>query len=279
MISFFPSDAILLRLHGGLGNQLFQLGAAIVIAKKFKAKSILIDTSSLDKYKTKREFELSKVVNFEKSEFVIQLKNHPILRLRLPKFIPFSNNVFSLVSDHNFENLVSNNVKSSAILDGYFQNIAQNSFDSIINEVRALCSIDYFSDDSSSCVIHIRGGDFIDDGKANLAPDHYYQRAIEYMDQKFKIDRWLVVTDDITFAKKIMNSYGHSMEFLSRGLLEDFVTIASCSKRILSASTFAIWASAIGHNSKDGAVILPDYLTSDLKKNFRLMNEVKLQLP
>lgn len=46
---------ISIRLAGGLGNQIFMLGAALLLAEKNNAKKIICDISYLGKYETKRK--------------------------------------------------------------------------------------------------------------------------------------------------------------------------------------------------------------------------------
>ena len=50
---------ITIRFAGGLGNQLFQLFAAIYISKKIKNSKIFFDTRFLSKYDTVRSFEIN----------------------------------------------------------------------------------------------------------------------------------------------------------------------------------------------------------------------------
>jgi len=77
------------------------------------------------------------------------------------------------------------------------------------------------------------------------------------------------VTLKILFSLLIFN-----IEIISNNIDEDFWTIASYSKRILSASTFALWSSALGRNDADGVVIAPDDLIPGVKRTFLLQNEI-----
>ena len=49
---------ILIRLAGGLGNQIFQMGAGLLLAQKIGMRKLVMDDSSLGHYDVKRENEL-----------------------------------------------------------------------------------------------------------------------------------------------------------------------------------------------------------------------------
>ena len=49
---------IIIRLSGGLGNQIFQFGAGLLLAKKSGIVKIILDDSALGKYKIKRNNNL-----------------------------------------------------------------------------------------------------------------------------------------------------------------------------------------------------------------------------
>ena len=128
--------------------------------------------------------------------------------------------------------------------------------------------------DSAVCVIHIRGGDFIELGWNESASQQYYMDSMNIMCDRYKVKGFLVVTDDKSYAENLVLPTNFNIEIISNNIDEDFWTIASYSKRILSASTFALWASALGINDANGVVIAPDDLIPGVKRTFLLQNEI-----
>ena len=55
---------IILRLAGGLGNQIAQLGAALLLSERVKSKTIIIDDSGLASYKAKHVNQLVNYFDF-----------------------------------------------------------------------------------------------------------------------------------------------------------------------------------------------------------------------
>lgn len=68
------NKTIVVRLMGGLGNQLFQLQFAIEMKKKYGATSIIVDTSYYNNYKI-RSVEIDKICNNENIIFTNDYKD------------------------------------------------------------------------------------------------------------------------------------------------------------------------------------------------------------
>ena len=123
--------------------------------------------------------------------------------------------------------------------------------------------------------MHIRGGDFIDLGWDKALPIDYYPNAMNFMEVKYHISKFVVVTDDIVYAKNVVRNGEYECEFQSGDDVSDFNTILGHKNRILSSSTFAFWASALG--VMEGAVVAPKYWNIKRKRNIVLSNEVDFQ--
>ena len=66
-ISTLEGGVVIVRLAGGLGNQMFQLGAALLIACKQGGRKVIIDDRALSLYKTSRRLELPLFIDFSKN--------------------------------------------------------------------------------------------------------------------------------------------------------------------------------------------------------------------
>ena len=123
------------------------------------------------------------------------------------------------------------------------------------------------------CVVHIRGGDFVKLGWNSITPKEYYIKAIETMQLKYNQTKFYIVTDDRIYSKSVLDNINIDYKFIGNSMYEDFHLLGSFKYRILSASTFALWASALGVNDGGGVVIAPNEFTPGIKRDFLLPNE------
>lgn len=268
---------IIVRLAGGLGNQIFQFGAALLLSSKAPYRMIILDDYALSSYKVNRNFYLSRVMDFSKNDVQIILQRRLLNRLRIPKLCGFKFSFTPFVSDINFQYIIDKKRSQNRLLDGYFQNLRQKDFENTVTLLKPLLYdklIDAKGQDSTVCVVHVRGGDFVELGLDEVAPAKYYMDAMSIMRDRYEVKNFLVVTDDKSYAENLIPPTGFNIEVISNNIDEDFWTIASYSKRILSSSTFALWASALGRNDADGVVIAPDDLIPGVKRTFLLQNEI-----
>jgi hypothetical protein len=266
---------LIVRLAGGLGNQIFQLGAALLLAKKSGIKKIYIDDSALGNYDAKRENELLNFFDFSRLDFDVEFRNLSFVKLRIPKVLPLNVSKFPFVSDKNFQTILNSPNKSFMLLDGYFQKcLTQNNFDEEIQLLKKIC-ITSVIEKKSDCVIHIRGGDFVKLGWNSVTPKEYYFKAIETMKLKYNQNKFYIVTDDRIYSKNILEEINIDYEFLGNSMQEDFHLIGSFKYRILSSSTFALWASALGNN-EDSIVIAPKDWIPNHERKIYLSNEMRI---
>jgi len=262
---------MIVRLAGGLGNQIFQLGACLLLAEKSKCKTVVIDISGLDKYDEARNNSLALFFDLTKLNIEIIFKQSFFGRFRLPKILPFNFFNYLLVSDKNFQKAIQSNNKALWI-DGYFQAcLLQNNF---YKEIEILKSLLKYKDlpKKQGCVIHIRGGDFIKLGRTVVASSKFYSNSIRKMQKYYGVKDFYVVTDDRKYAKSILKDV--TPVFIGGSIQEDFCLIGQFQFRILSSSTFALWASALGGNDSGGAVIAPNDLIPGIQRPFLLQNEI-----
>ena len=249
----------LLRLHGGLGNQLFQLSKAIEISDDIK--SIKISLKHINKYKTKHENVIGEIVNlncFGKANFVEDL----ILSLRLPKIIKFKNKLVSLWSDNGKKN--DSTRGRINILDGYFQTEGVERLKNISKYLLAEC------EETNELVIHLRGQDFYKLGHTTMEIDSFYEQAIRIAQKIESMEKILVITDDATLASTMPSLRGYIID--SSGVVNDFNKIRGAKQKIYNNSTFALTAAVLG---SDKSLCLTSGISiSGGKREIFLTNEV-----
>lgn len=101
-----------------------------------------------------------------------------------------------------------------------------------------------FSGDSI-CVINFRGGMYVYD-KDFFLQESYWKDAVANMQKINKNFRFIVITDDVTTAKKFFPEYDVFHFSISR----DYVTIKNAKYLILSNSSFALFPAWLNENLK-----------------------------
>jgi hypothetical protein len=262
---------IYLRLAGGLGNQLFQLAAAITISNKTNIP-IRIYSKSLNKYEVSRDFKLS-FLGYTDS-ININTIHKIILRYRLVKFLSFFSNSF--ISDTNF-NLKK--LKKTIYLDGYFHNlneielgmkILKKSFfkieiDNILKKINL--NIDFEND----LAVHVRRGDYLTKKNKKIYKKlgyKYYSSSLK----KIKYNNiYIFCTEKIDFNLDLNQK---EMYLYNLNDIEDFMLMSKFKKLIISNSTFA-FCSAFFSNFNEKEIIAPKNYYLKQKENKLWINNFR----
>ena len=248
-----------LRLAGGLGNQIFQIAASLILSRAYE-NQIIVHTSSLQSYKAKRALELPKIMDTSDICFSNDKLLPAPLLLRLPRIMP--SKIFGdwLISDKNLALVLSrDSCSGSLFLDGYFiESISQCIFQEMVKEVKNRAYPNQSMEvDGITCAIHIRGGDFLAQGGELPDIQYYYKRSIEEVLERNRATRFITVTDDQLYAQSLLSGCGIDYELTSGDLASDFYKIASANYAVLSNSTFAFWAGALRGASFEKTTWLP----------------------
>lgn len=263
---------MILRLAGGLGNQITQLGAALLLSDRVKCKTIIIDDSGLSSYKEKHVNQLINYFDFTKLDINIVFKRLLITKSRLPRLLVFNLPNYPLISDKNFQTALKSKSKYFWMDDYFGSCLTQQD---VNDEVKLLKPIFIQKNTlKDGCVIHIRGGDYLKFGGGEVASPAFYKKAINKMQKNYSIKKFYVVTNDKEYSNSILKNIDFS--FIGGDMKEDFYLIGQFNFRILSSSSFASWASVLGVNSVDGAVISPKEWMPGIKRSSRLPNEIDM---
>jgi len=225
------------NLQGGLGNQMFQIAAAISLAK-----------SNNDIYS----------FNFENC-FTPNQGN---------KSTKYIDNIFKNIPSHTHNNFekVYNEPKFSfseipyeknLILNGYFQSekYFKNNSDYIkkifyINDDNIKKISNKYDTKNLTCV-HIRRGDYLKFKDFHFTCDNdYYQKAISLIDDT----KFIFISDDMDWVKINFKSDNFLYSDLNDEIL-DFTLITMCKNVIISNSSFSWWGSYLNNNN--GKIIAP----------------------
>jgi DNA-binding Lrp family transcriptional regulator len=261
---------VVVRLNGGLGNQLFQYAAGFALAKK-NGDVLKLDIGNYLREKNSRDIYR----NFDLEDFLITAELGSLNEVRDLKN-PYG--IFSSVK-RLFEKKILKKFyidwhpevlkrKGSIYLEGYFQ--SENYFLEIRNEIfgqfrlkpelyfKITSYIEEIKQHPVSISLHVRRGDYAENPRTrefHLVCDiSYYERAIAEM-QKIYPDMHLYIFSDDTewvIENLPINAPATyiSNKFLDKSLKpsQELVLMSHCDHHILSNSSFSWWAAYLNLN-------------------------------
>jgi Glycosyl transferase family 11 len=261
---------IIIRIQGGLGNQLFQYAAGKCLAHRLDTVCKL-DVSSLHQNQLRKleldYFSFAPLIASQK-EIKQFLYFQSLYRHKPSLFARFGKNIYREPHYHYDGNFTK--LKEPLYLDGYWQSekyffsvadiirqgyIIQKPFIAHLeNKVSQFQSV-------NSVAVHIRRGDY---SQKNIANYHgiltaaYYNSAIGLLSEKLNNPFFYFFSDDINWVRQNINiNYPH--EFLSgqtKPAIEDFYLMSRCHHNIIANSSFSWWAAWL-NNNPEKIVIAP----------------------
>lgn len=265
---------IVVKIFGGLGNQLFQYALALKLAKKNNRKVVfdLSWFSSKTSFATKRVFEL-KYFNVSldyKTSFYDKFKllfyNNKIL-----KYMPISKKLNILRDSDEIDFNKIDNV----YLNGYWHSYSyfEDIKDSLLIELSLNSNFNISSDfrskiltTNNSVSVHIRRTDYINNRAYAQCSMNYFQLAMQKIAEKINNPVFFIFSDDLDYVKKnlITNQtvYFSTNQYLEIATVEDFFNMQSCKHHIISNSTFSWWASWLNPNPNKIVIIPKNWYTN-----------------
>jgi hypothetical protein len=263
---------IIVKLSGGLGNQMFQYAAGYGLASKFN-KKLILDISS---YKTYKNF------NYELGNLKIKARlatSNEVLYSRILRKTPQLQK-FNLFPYYYKENSSAqydlSYINKSIILEGYFQsnkyinNIAElrEQFKPIGEFAGRNLELMRIIKNTQSVMLHVRRGDYItkiENYKVHGVCDtNYYKKAISIIKNKINNPHFIIFSDDIDWVRKTIEISEDSVfvDWNSKMPTLDINLMSECKYHIISNSTFSWWAARLSKHD-NGIVISPKQWFND----------------
>lgn len=264
---------IIIKLLGGMGNQMFQI--SLYKALEERGKDVYLDTTKIHQYlKGYNRASVFDVFNIkvrnatiEQIEKLSDEKKDLFSKIRRKMFVrkkthylekeegAFSSEIFEL---------------DDVYLDGYWQ--TYKYFLDYRNQVLEMFCFPDITDDvnknylkminNSKCAVslHIRLGDYLELARiyGGICTEDYYKSAILYFKNKYKNPTFYVFSNDPKTAKNICND--ESFIFIeandeSKGWIDMFL-MTQCNHNIIANSSFSWWGAWLNqHENKE--VIAP----------------------
>ena len=271
--------------QGGLGNQLFQMSLAYLLAKKEKLKISFYTEGYSNSI---RKFELNKFPQIKKLK--IETKNTLNLKYKLIRFIKRKiihliqilnlekslfntyngqNKIFALdqkifeISPYVYnEEIFNQKLKSNVTLVGYYQ--SEKYFTKNKKEILSLFSFPmlknkkfiHFFNKIKSCnsvAVHVRRGDYISKELKqyfDILSKDYYARCFKYINKKTFNPKFFIFSDDIDYVKQ-MNMFKKDCIFVdTNSPLIDLNLMTYCKHFIIANSSFSWWGAWLCKNKK-----------------------------
>lgn len=271
---------IIVRLMGGLGNQMFQyaVGRSLTVKHKTNLKLDLSFLQNPPKNITHRPYELN----------VFNIQSDIANKSEIDKFIPNNKILYNIkritglkgvIKEphlHFYEGLLS--APDNSYLIGYWQSekyfkevedIIRKDFDIKLKATGINQKMIEKINNYNSVSIHVRRGDYISNPKANkfhgTPPLEYYEKAIEKMDTHVDKPHFFVFSDDPSWTKDHLQ-FEYPMTFISHNpdekSYEDLRLMSLCKHNIIANSTFSWWGAWLNQNTEK-MVIVPKKWFSD----------------
>ncbi|HLH52263.1 MAG TPA: glycosyltransferase [Verrucomicrobiae bacterium] len=261
-----PSTQVVVKLQGGLGNQMFQYAAGLALARRLSAQlkldlSFLLDRSPRPNF-TYRDFCL----DIFQLPSGCELLRNPGAVARLPKFVEQQFNF-----DPRFETL-----NGDIYLDGYWQ--SARFFESIKPEIRSIFSSfahpltseqQALAEQIESCqsvCLNVRRGDYVSNPVANawhgVCQPSYFREAVAWIQKRKPDAKFFVFSDDVEWCSSA-DLVGNapvtyvSHEFAGEKFGAYLNLMTRCRHFILPNSSFGWWAAFLG-NASDKIVVVPE---------------------
>lgn len=260
---------IIIKLNGGLGNQLFQyaFGRYLAILFNTKVKFDLQFHSNGENYTT-RELGLTKfkidleIASHEEIRNYKLFNNEFLSRIerKLIQQIPLTSKKVSV--EKLFEIIPS--FRNNCYYDGYWQ--CEYYFEPIKDIIRKDLTLRYDLDEankkfaheiskSTSISLHVRRGDYLSIQSNyeifNVCDLDYYLRAIEIVKEKFPNPFFYVFSDDITWAKQVFKEKIFKIVDINpNNPSADMYLMSQCKHNIIANSTFSWWGAWLNTNER-----------------------------
>ncbi len=261
---------IVVKIKGGLGNQMFQYAAGRSLAKRLGTKLLLDIRTYTHSYN--RQFGLN---NFQIDASIATQDE----LTRWPDWTRKTSEWLQRVGIHTrrFRELQSSfdpgwsNLDDETYLEGYFasERYFSSIKDTLVSEFQLSTplseenqQIANIAHESESVMVHVRRGDYVENRKVSEkygpCTSKYYERAIELLSNNVRDPQFMVFSDDLDWARK--NIYFPGQPIFVEGNNErpevDIYLMTQGKNHIIANSTFSWWGAWLKTN-KNGIVICP----------------------
>ena len=273
----------IVKLMGGLGNQMFQYMFGQYLSKKYNEK-IYYDIEFFKNYSENEKLEIRNVelLKFDIDIEIVDYKKYPFLNYnnRKKKFnyllkglLSLNRNTFNFVSDSKFtliSRIFSIFFKNNYYI-GYWQtyryiSVAEFKLKESQNLINTRVKEKILN--SNAVSIGVRRGDYVKLGVI-ICDIEYYKKAINLIDKKLDNPIFYIFSDDIQWCRKnIKLSDKHFFVEANKDTpFENMELMSLCKHNIISNSTYEWWGAFLNKNRKKIVIYPKKWKFYETKKN------------
>lgn len=279
----------IVKLMGGLGNQMFQYMFGQYLSKKYNEK-IYYDVEFFKHYSESEKLEIRNIelLKFNLDIEIVDYKKYPFLNYnnRKEKFIyllkgllSLNRNTFNFVSDSKFTLI-------SKVFSIFFRN---NYYIGYWQAYRYILDLEFKLNDSQKLIntkvkekilnsnavsIGVRRGDYVKLG-AIICDIEYYKKAINLIDKKLDNPVFYIFSDDIEWCRKNIKSSDKYffVEANKDTPFENMELMSLCKHNIISNSTYEWWGAFLNKNKQKIVIYPKKWKFYETKKNKLIPSE------
>ena len=267
---------VIVKIIGGLGNQMFQYAAGKSLAKKNKT-DLKLDISAFETYKL-HDYMLDKLnikTDIATDDDLKKIFSSSIVRFLyiIPKLkLLIRNKRVYKEKFFNFNEGLSDLKNEDIYLDGYFQ--CEKYFLDIESEIREdllpltplegkNAKMAELITKTNSVSLHVRRGDYVLNSTTNKVHGtcgiNYYNKAIDIVTKENPEAVFFVFSDDCDWARNNLK-INHEKYFIDfngkENCHEDIRLMSLCKHNIIANSSFSWWGAWL-NNNKNKIVVAP----------------------
>lgn len=261
----------IVRIIGGLGNQMFQYALYMALKHKFPEEEMRVDTSLMGSYNVHNGLEIDRVFgpSLPQASFkeLITL-TRPVYNYKLARAIekllpPRKTELLDISSEHLCDKIFS---PGSRYYNGYWLDYRYSQ------DIMEILRRDVFifrlplnpltkkmqstiRNCNNSVSIHVRRGDYLKaQNYAGLCGLDYYGMAIKYFTEILKDPTFFIFSDDTLWCKEnivpLLGSYDCHMIDFNKGTDSplDMMLMSECEHNIIANSSFSWWGAMLNSN-------------------------------
>lgn len=271
---------IVVRMLGGLGNQLFIIAAAYAVASDNNCE-IVLDIREYHTYKT-RQFEILEIINDDSIRIFDETKDksfvYDLSRFAYhiaQKFIDPQKKISAILSKlgllytkRNAEGMNVDIHRDTAYLYGYFQDARMaRKAKLLLNEKIRNIDCPYVLDPNTNYIgISVRwGSDYAEQGWPICSKEYYENGINEIVREKYENEKVcvLVFSDEIEKAKRLeFDTKKIFIEGLSPA--QQLTLMKKCQDYVISNSSFSWWGAFLG--ASDNSIVIAPNIWYDTKE-------------
>ena len=265
---------IIIKIKGGLGNQLFQyaVGRALALHHRLPLK---LDLTIFKTYKLHRylldQFAIQADIATEDEIIKLKGRNNVLFSaLRKAGLVKRKSYLKEKRSSYFDASVFKND---DVYLDGYWQN--ELYFSDIREELlRDLTSISSMSElgvvyiegikKSNSVSLHVRRGNYLNLKNFNVLEINYYMKAVEYIRKNVEKPTFYIFSDDLEWCKNSLGFLDNCIFVDStKTEIDDLKLMSFCKHNIIANSSFSWWGAWLNQNCKKTVIAPKGWLLND----------------